>query len=164
MQRSMGMGKDGVRLLVAGLLASAAVLGGGGQAPLLADGSCGAPGCGEAAGAVSPFSAEGSACVEQTVTSYRQEYRQRVVPIVVNRLVSRVVEVPYTYTEMVPVSTPQRQVRTVFTTVARQVPYTYTELVPVTTPQQRTETFYTPVTRQVPYSYTELVPVTTPQQ
>jgi hypothetical protein len=78
--------------------------------------------------------------VEQTVTAYRAEMRQRVVPTVVNPVVSREVAETYTYTEVVPVTTPQRQVQTYYTSVARQVPYSYTEMVPVTTPQTRTQT------------------------
>ena len=101
--------------------------------------------------------------VEQTVTAYRAETRTRVVPTVVNRVVCRVVEEAYTYTEMVPVCTPQTQTQTYYTTVTRQVPYTYTELVPVTTPQRQVQTYYTTVTREVPYSYTAYVPVCTPQ-
>ena len=122
-------------------------------------------------GAVAPFTggpAVGAAeCgpqyVEQTVTAYRAETRTRVVPTVVNRVVCRVVEEAYTYTELVPVTTPQTQTQTYYTTLTRQVPYTYTELVPVTTPQRQVQTYYTTVTREVPYSYTAYVPVCTPQ-
>src|SRR5262245_34827351 len=88
------------------------------------------------------------AYVEQTVTAYRPEYKTRVVPMEVTRMVSKVVEQPYKYTEMVPVVTPQKRTETFYTTQTKEVPFKYTEMVPVVTPQKRTETFYTTQTKE----------------
>jgi hypothetical protein len=100
--------------------------------------------------------------VDQVVTAYRPVYKEVLVQGTANELVSRVVETPYKYTEMVAVTTPTKQVQTFYTQVAKQVPYTYTETVPVVTPTKQVQTFYTQVAKQVPYTYNVTVPVVTP--
>src|SRR5260370_1049554 len=62
-------------------------------------GGPGGPPCDGAPVGAGPGAAEcGPQYVEQTVTAYRAEARTRVVPTVVNRVVSREVEEAYTYT------------------------------------------------------------------
>jgi hypothetical protein len=59
--------------------------------------------------------------VTRTHTQYKCETRQRVVPTVVSRVVSREVEEKYTYTEKVPVTTQQRRAVTHYVSVAEEV-------------------------------------------
>jgi hypothetical protein len=59
--------------------------------------------------------------VTRTHTQYKCETRQRVVPTVVRRVVSREVEEKYTYTERVPVITQQRRTETYYATVTEEV-------------------------------------------
>src|SRR5262249_48765725 len=89
---------------------------------------------------------------EQALTAYPPVYKQRTVPTTINRVVSKVVEEPYKYTEMVQEVTPQKRMETYYTTQTKQVPYTYSVSVPVVTPQKRMETYYTTQTKQVPYT------------
>src|SRR5262249_26292067 len=58
--------------------------------------------------------------VERTVTAYRFEPRQQVVPVTVQRCVSRPVEETYRYTELVPETTPRKEMLTSYTCVARE--------------------------------------------
>jgi hypothetical protein len=101
---------------------------------------------------------------EKTVTAYRQEWKTRVVPVVVTRNVSKVVEEPYKYTEYEKVTVPEKRTTTSYKCVTREVPYTYTAQVPVTIPEKRTITTYQCVAKQVPYTYTVKVPVVTTEK
>jgi hypothetical protein len=64
--------------------------------------------------------------VTRSHTQWKCETRQRVIPTVVSRVVSREVEEKYTYTEKVPVTTQQKRTETYYVTVSeelvRQVP------------------------------------------
>jgi hypothetical protein len=86
---------------------------------------------------------------EKTVTRYRTEQKTRVVPVVTTRLVSKVVEVPYKYTEQVPVTVAEKRTVTTFQCVAKEVPFTYTVKVPVVVPEKRTVTTYTHVPEEI---------------
>src|SRR4051794_27639433 len=70
--------------------------------------------------------AGGVTYVDQVMTGYRAETRTRTVSRMVSRVVTREVEEAYTYTEQVPVTTPEKRTRTSYRTVTKQVPYTYT--------------------------------------
>lgn len=59
--------------------------------------------------------------VTRTHTQWKCETRQRVVPTVVSRVVSREVEEKYTYTEKVPVTTPRKRTETHYVSVAEEV-------------------------------------------
>src|SRR5947209_6025856 len=59
--------------------------------------------------------------VTRTHTQYKCETRQRVVPTVVSRVVSREVEEKYTYTEKVPVTTQRRRTETHYVSVSEEV-------------------------------------------
>jgi len=97
--------------------------------------------------------------VEQQVTAYRAECRTKEVEVTVNRLVSRVVEEKYKYTENVLVSTPEKRSETVYVCQTKQVPYTYNVVVPVTVQETRNVTAYQCQTRIVPVTVNVCVPV-----
>lgn len=59
--------------------------------------------------------------VTRTHTQWKCETRQRVVPTVVSRVVTREVEEKYTYTEQVPVTTQQKRRETYSVTVSEEV-------------------------------------------
>ena len=100
---------------------------------------------------------------EREVEAYRVETKTRTVQREVRRLVSHEVEVPYTWCELVSVTTPEKRTVSYCDTVTREVPYTYTVCVPVYTPEKRTVMTCKTVTREVPYTYTVCVPVYTPR-
>jgi hypothetical protein len=102
--------------------------------------------------------------VEQTVTAYRTECKTQLVPVVVDKVVSKTIEEPYKYTELVPVTIPEKQTVTTYKCVAREVPYTYTVHAQVVTPETRSVTTYETATRQVPFTYTVKVPVVTAEK
>jgi hypothetical protein len=81
----------------------------------------------------------------QTVTKYRTESKQET----------------YTYTEMVPTTTTEKQQVTTYKQVAKQVPYTYTVNEMVTVSQPRTVTEYKAVTTPETYTYQVCQPTTT---
>src|SRR5262245_57620975 len=112
-----------------------------------------------AGGVVYAASCTAPAYEERTVTAYRCEVKTRTVERTIHRLVTKEVEVPYTWTEMVAETTPQKRTETYYTTVTKEVPYTYMVSVPVTTPEKRTITEHVCVTKEVPYTYTVNVPV-----
>ena len=74
---------------------------------------------------------DGRDCLERTVTCYRPEYRTRTVARTVCKVVPKEIEERYHYTELVRVETPQKRTETYCTVETRQVPYRYTESVPV---------------------------------
>lgn len=79
-------------------------------------------GCGSGCGACcTPCCAPQVSYVEQTVTCYRQEMRQRQVPCTVNRVVVHTEVVPQTYTVCVPTWHEERRTITVCTCVPRQI-------------------------------------------
>jgi hypothetical protein len=104
------------------------------------------------------------AWVDQAVTKYRVEFRTQVVPVEVTKVVSKVVDEPYSYTELVPVTVPEKRTVTSFKCEPKQVPYTYTVDVPVVIPEKRTITTCQTVAKQVPYTYTVQVPVIIPEK
>jgi hypothetical protein len=97
--------------------------------------------------------------VEQQVTAYRAECRVKEVEVTVNRMVSRVVEENYKYTENVLVSAPEKRTVTVNVCQTREVPYTYNVIVPTTVQEKRTVTTYQCQTRTVPVTVNVCVPV-----
>ena len=101
---------------------------------------------------------------ERQVTAYRYETKTRTVERTIQRVVPRTVEEAFTYTEMVPVTTPEKRKETVYKQVTRQVPYKYTVQVPVMTPEKRTVTEYQTVSKQVPHTYTVNIPVISQQK
>jgi len=101
---------------------------------------------------------------EREVTVWHAETRTRNVEREVRRLVSREVEVPYTWYEYVTVTTPEKRTVTWCETVTREVPYTYWVNVPVVTPTKKTVMTCKTVTTEVPYTYWVNVPVVTPQR
>lgn len=103
------------------------------------------------------------AWVEKTVTAYHTEYQTQIVPTVVTRSVSRVVEEPYKYTELVPVTVAEKRSITSYQCVSRPVSYNYTVNVPVVTQEKRTITTLVTVARPVTYTYTVNVPVVIPE-
>src|ERR1700691_5051333 len=90
--------------------------------------------------------------VEQTVTAYRTECKTQLVPVVVDKVVSKTIEEPYKYTELVPVTIPEKQTVTTYSTECK------TQLVPVVVDKVVSKTI------EEPYKYTELVPVTIPEK
>src|SRR5262249_25349204 len=72
-------------------------------------------------------------CVEGIVTMYRPEVRTRMVPCTVSKTVTRTVCEPYTYTDFVPHTVMQKQLKTCFQTIPRQVTCEVTCFVPYTT-------------------------------
>jgi hypothetical protein len=105
-----------------------------------------------------------TAWVEQTVTAYRAECKTQLVPVVVDKVVSKTIDEPYKYTELVPVTVPQKQTVTTYKCVAKEVPYTYTVHAQIVTPEKRSITTYETVARQVPFTYTVKVPVVTAEK
>ena len=102
--------------------------------------------------------------VDKEVTTYRCETKTKVVPTVVNRVVTKCVAEEYKYTVMVPETTQVKRTITVNKCVTKEVPYTYNVCVPVTTQEKRTVTVNKCVTKEVPYTYTVCVPVTTQEK
>ncbi|MBY0525385.1 MAG: hypothetical protein K2R98_18400 [Gemmataceae bacterium] len=101
---------------------------------------------------------------EKTVTAYRVECKTRVVPVTANRVVQKVVEEPYQYTELVPVTVAEKRAVTTYQCVTKQVPFTYTVQVPVVVPEKRIATTYQCVAREVPFTYSVKVPVVIPEK
>ena len=101
---------------------------------------------------------------EREVTCYRVETRTRNVEREVRRPVTKEVEVPYTWTELVSVSTPEKRTVQYCETITKEVPYTYMACVPVVTPEKRTVMTCKIVTKEVPYTYTVCIPVVTPEK
>jgi hypothetical protein len=103
--------------------------------------------------------------VEQVVTCYRTEMRERAVPVTVQRPVWHEVVTPYTTTVRVPEYHNERRVATVYTSVPREVVRNVTlcRTVPITSMVKRWVTTYNRVPRQVTYNVTScrMVPVTT---
>jgi hypothetical protein len=101
--------------------------------------------------------------VDQVVTCYHTEMRERSVPVVVQRPVYNEVVTPYTCTVMVPEYHNERRVATVYTSVPHQVTQnvTYCRAVPVYSTVTQWVTSYTQVPRQVTYNvnYCRTVPV-----
>jgi hypothetical protein len=120
--------------------------GGGGSAPEPSAADCDRPG-------------DGVTYVDQEVTAYRPEPRTRTVNRLVSRLVTREVPETYTYTEMVPVTVPEKQVRTLYHLASKQVPRTTTVLVPITTAEKQTRMVYREVKKEVPFIRQEWTPV-----
>lgn len=118
-------------------------------------GGCG--GCGNECSA--PGSGGEVNYVEQQVTAYRAECREKEVEVTVNRMVSRVVEENYKYTENVLVSAPEKRTVTVNVCQTKEVPYTYNVVVPVTVQEKRTVTTYQCQTKTVPVTVNVCVPV-----
>jgi hypothetical protein len=133
---------------------------------------CGGPGCGDM----------GDCCqsqvsyVEQTVTAYRPEWREREVSYTVNRVVPRTVVTQQQCTVMIPVWTSQKQMRTVYTRVPRPIERQVTccRMVPtcvtdpctgctrtVCQPQTFTQTVHSVVMECVPQQQEVTVPVCT---
>src|SRR5690242_17675122 len=83
--------------------------------------------------------------VDQAVTCYRTEWRERDVPCTVVRPVYHQVVTPYTYTVMVPEYHNERRVCTVYTSVPHQVTnnVTYCRVVPVYSTVKQWVTSYT---------------------
>src|SRR5262245_61537601 len=140
------MGNAMKQRVVLGLALAAALLASN-QAPAFGHrhGCCEATACGVATcagGVMYAASCAAPTYEERTVTAYRCEVKTRTVERTVQRVVTKEIEEPYTWTEMVAVTTPQKRTETVCTTVTKEVPYTYTVNVPVTTPEKRTVTEY----------------------
>jgi hypothetical protein len=101
--------------------------------------------------------------VEQAVTCYRTEMRERSVPCTVVRPVYHEVVTPYTYTVLVPDYHNEKRVCTVYTSVPHQVTnnVTYCRTVPVWSNVTQWVTTYNQVPHQVTYNqtYCRSVPV-----
>ncbi len=115
---------------------------------------CGGNDCGAPVSCCEPQPCAGPAYIEKTVTAYRPVYKQKTVPTEIRKIVSKVVEEPFKYTEMVAEVTPQKRTETYYTQQMKEVPYKYTVMVPVVTPEKRTINYFTcvpeKVTKEVP--------------
>ncbi len=100
--------------------------------------------------------------VQQTVTCYKAVTKTRVVHHKVRKMVTKEVDEPYTYYELVPVVTPQKRTETVHKMVTKEVPYKYTVMQQVMEPVKKTVTTYKVVSKQVPYKYTVMQQVVEP--
>jgi hypothetical protein len=145
-----------IALLVGGQL--------GWSVPQLEARGCKRGGCGSSGPGCASDCGGGVGYVEQQVTAYRTECREKEVEVTVNRMVSRVVETPYKYTENVMVTTPQKRTETFYTCQTRQVPYTYNVVVPVAMPEKRTVTQYQCQTKTVPVTVNVCTPVYAPEK
>ena len=96
---------------------------------------------------------------EREVTLYKVETKTRVVEREVSRPVTKEIEVPYTWTELVSETHPEKRTVNYCETITKEVPYTYTVCTPVVTPEKRTVMTCKTVTKEVPYTYTVCTPV-----
>jgi hypothetical protein len=99
--------------------------------------------------------------VEQTVTRYRCEYREREEEVTVVKMVPR--EEPYKYRVLVPVMKPEKRKVMEYQTSMVEEPYKYTVIVPVMKPEKRKVIEYQTSMVEEPYKYYEMVPTTTMQ-
>ena len=101
---------------------------------------------------------------EREVTTYRCETKTATTPVTVNKLVHRVVEEPYKYVCLEPVTTQEKRTITTYRCVSKEVPTTWNVCVPVPAQEKRTITCYRRETKEVPYTYHVCIPTTVPEK
>jgi len=95
---------------------------------------------------------------DQVVQGWKMEYKTKVVPVEVTRMVAKPVEEVITQKVAKTVMVPQKRQVTTYQQVSKQITYEYTVQVPEMKPVVQKVTTYQQVTKQVPFEYTVQVP------
>jgi hypothetical protein len=102
----------------------------------------------------------GCCYVEQKIICYKAVTKTKTVPITTKKEVSKVVEEPFKFVEMVQVTTPEKRVEKYFVCATKDVPFTYKVCVPITVQQKQTVTYFESVQKAVVVQVPVCRPVT----